>query len=722
MALEITVGPPQLTINWGQTVLASEPDGEIRPETPKGLFFRDTRVISSYAIYANGVGFALLNAGAHLYYASRAYLINQAFDCESGSVRRQTIGLVLGRTVEGGLHEDYDLTNYGRERVVFNLEILVRSDFADLFDVKSGRLVRRGHIVTAWDDALQTLTSSYENGVFRRAVITHVARNTGRCRYANGRLSFEVDLEPGQAWHMCLRHDLLDGDERIEAPRSCLSHAGPDHPGTSLQHWRDTVLKITTSNEEIYRLFHRSVEDMASLRLPVSGTDHLRFMPAAGVPWFVATFGRDSLIAAMQTALVYPDFMRGALDVLGELQATDVDDFRDAEPGKILHEMRHGELARLGKIPHTPYYGTADATPLYLIALHVAWRCTGDRALLERHIATAEACLGWIDAYGDRDGDGFQEYGTRSSAGLENQGWKDAGDAVMHADGRPVAAPKALCELQGYVYDAWLRMAAIFDALERPHDAARLRAKAADLFRRFDSAFWDEDAGFYAYCLDETKTRVMTVASNPGHLLWSGIVPREKAERVVRRLMQPDMWSGWGIRTLSSDHPSYNPFSYQNGSVWPHDNGIIALGFKRYGFHAEAAQIARDISEAASYFRLHQMPELYAGVQRDGASFPVQYTDANVPQAWAAGTIFSLLQAIVGYLPDAANGILYLDPWLPSWLPDLQLKDLRVGSDTFDIHVEGRGSDTTIDVTAGDPTKVRRRPFADGYERCDPAS
>ncbi len=292
---------------------------------------------------------------------------------------------------------------------------------------------------------------------------------------------------------------------------------------------------------------------MAALRLPIAGTDHLQFVPAAGVPWFVALFGRDSLIASLQTALVYPGFARGALDVLGSLQATERDDYRDAEPGKIMHELRLGELAHFKLVPHTPYYGTADATPLYLIVLHVAWRCTGDAELLERHLKTAEACLEWIDNYGDRDGDGFQEYATRSPVGYENQSWKDSGDAVVYPDGSLVKGPKALCELQGYVYDAWIRMAEIFDELGKADRARDLRDKATSLFRRFNEVFWDEASGFYAYALDGEKKKVLTVASNPGHCLWSGIVPPDRAGRVVKRLMEPDMWSGWGIRTLSAD-------------------------------------------------------------------------------------------------------------------------------------------------------------------------
>ncbi len=401
-------------------------------------------------------------------------------------------------------------------------------------------------------------------------------------------------------------------------------------------------------------------------------------------------------------------FARGALDILGSLQAKEVDNYRDAEPGKILHELRYGELAHFKLIPHTPYYGTADATPLYLITLHGAWRATGEMALLEQHLDTAERCLAWIDNYGDLDGDGFQEYQTRSPAGYENMGWKDSGDCIVYPDGSLVKGPKALCELQGYVYDAWLRMAEIFDALGKHSRARELRAKAAVLFKQFNEAFWDEEFGFYALALDGDKKRVLTVASNPGHCLVSGIVPAERARKVVERLMAPDMWSGWGIRTLSALHPAFNPYNYQTGSVWPHDNGIIALGFKRYGFGAEAARIARDISEAGTHFLLNRLPELYTAPQRDGTSFPVQYLGANVPQAWAAGSVFNLMQAMLGIVPDAPNDKLYIDPLLPRWLPDLTVFDLRVGKHQFDIHFWLEGEDTEFKVLRGDPNAVER--------------
>jgi glycogen debranching enzyme len=608
------------------------------------------------------------------------------------------------------MHEDLEVTNSGMRKVDFQREIALRCDFADIFEVKSKNIVRRGHIATTWSQTRQQLRISYRNGDFVRAVIVGPSHGQPKATYSNGRLNFEIALNPGEAWHCCLLYTLEDGERSHRPPRECADQHHEVH-GESLSDWLRAVLKIRCSNEEFYRLYRQALEDMAALRLPIFGTDHKAFLPAAGLPWFIAPFGRDSLIVSLQNLLIYPDFARGSLDILGSLQATAEDDYRDAEPGKIPHEIRYGELAYFKLIPHTPYYGTADATPLYLITLHATWRATGDKTLLERHLATAENCLSWIDHYGDRDGDGFQEYQTRSPVGYENMGWKDSGDSVVYPDGSLVKGPKALCELQGYVYDAWLRMAEIFDELGKPDRAGELRQKAETLFKRFNDAFWDEESGFYAFALDGEKKKVLTVASNPGHCLWSGIVPPERAAKVVNRLIASDMWSGWGIRTLSSLHPSFNPYNYQTGSVWPHDNAMIALGFKRYGFGAEAARIARDISEAGSHFLSNQLPELYTAIERDEDSFPVQYLGANVPQAWAAGSVFTLMHAILGIVPDAPRGKLHVDPLLPQWLPDLTLLDLRVGRHRFDIKFWRDGEETLFEVLKGDPEAVVKSSF-----------
>ncbi len=716
MAFKVQVGPPQIAIHQGLTVLVTDPDGQITFPTERGLYFCDTRILGVWGIQANGIDWDLLNGGAVTHDCARIYLTNRGFDTEDGPVEEKSLSLAISRSIGGGLHEDIDVTNFGLRPVRFNIEISLRADFADIFEIKKGHIVRRGRITTDWSAAEARLVTTYRNRDFLRALSVLAKRSDSEAVYANGRLSFEVRIDPGRTWHTCLLYDLDNGEKEFRAPRDCPDHSDNSEPAEERREWRRRVMKVEVPSEDFQQFYCQAIDDMSALRLPLEGTDHMVFVPAAGLPWFVALFGRDSLIVSLQTLLVYPEFARGALDVLGQWQATARDDYRDAEPGKILHELRVGELAHFKLIPHTPYYGTADATPLYLMTLYAAWRATGDRGLLEQHLKHADGCLDWIDNWGDRDGDGFQEYQTRSPAGYDNMSWKDAGDAVRYPDGTPVKGPKALCELQGYVYAAWLGMAEVFDALDKPERAKALRIKAQQLFERFNEAFWDEESGFYAYLLDGEKRRVLSVASNPGHCLFTGIVPPDRAARVVERLMEPDMNSGWGIRTLSAEHPAFNPYSYQNGSVWPHDNGIIVEGFKRYGFHAEAAQIARSIVDAAGHFQMSQIPELYAGVQRHENGFPVQYLGANVPQAWAAGSAFMLVQALLGIQPDAPCEKMYVDPFLPDWLPEITLRDLRVCHHTLDVRFFRDGEATQFEVTSGDRHVVERRSLVKATE------
>jgi glycogen debranching enzyme len=720
MALEIKIGPPQLAIHQGYSVLVTEPDGQIRGQTDRGLYFCDTRLIAYWKVWASGEPWELLNGATLTHFAARVFLTNSRILTEDGEIPAHTLGLALSRSIGGGMHEDLDLTNHGTRPVRFNLEIAIRADFADIFEVRQGQIIRRGRIATEWTG--QALRTTYRDRDFYRA-LTITPRASGcPALYANGRITFAIEVAPAAAWHSCVMYDLTEDDECIAAPPECIRDIDRSRAGRALTGWRQAVPRLDSSNSAFARLHTQAVDDLAALRLPVVTDDDAQYMPAGGLPWFIAPFGRDSLIVSLQAMLLEPNLARGALDVLGALQARERDDFRDAEPGKILHELRRGELAHFKLVPHTPYYGTADATPLYLILLHATWCRTGDRGLLERHLATAERCLEWIDHCGDRDGDGFQEYATRSPAGYENQGWKDAGDAVLYPDGTLVKGPKALCELQGYVYDAWRRMAEVFDELGQPDRAAGLRQKAAELFRRFNEAFWDEASGFYAYALDGDKRPVLTVVSNPGHCLWSGIVPPERAGRVIERLLQPDMCGGWGIRTLASSHPAFNPYSYQNGSVWPHDNGIIALGCKRYGRADVVARIAREIADAADFFMLRQLPELYAGIQREATNFPVQYMGANVPQAWAAGSVFCLVQALLGLSADARHGKLYVDPALPDWLPDLIVTGLKLGEQNFDLVFRHDGATTVVDVLDGDPAAIVRRRFESGFDQGAPAA
>jgi len=700
MAIEVTVGPPLVTINQGSTFVLAEPDGSITAHTEQGMYSRDTRFVSSYDFFIDGERWTLQNSGAVAYFAFRAYLTNPRILTEDGEIEPGTVGLVFNRSIREGIHEDFDLRNYGMKRVRFSLELSGRTDFADIFEVKEKRVIRKGNITAEWNSAASELISTYQHAGFSRSLSFRVRSNASPAVYANGRISFLIDLPPEASWHACCHFEFIEPGRAWRSSSRCSHEIEQSENIAELNSWKNVTTSISTSNEDIYRLFKQSVEDMAALRLPQAGGSEGMFVPAAGVPWFVTVFGRDSLIVSLQNMIVYPDFSRGALDVLGQLQATEIDTFRDAQPGKILHEMRYGELAELKQIPHTPYYGTADATALYLITLHESWKWLGDDALFRKHEETAKKCLEWIDRYGDLDGDGLQEYQTESPQGYENMAWKDAHDSVVYPDGSQVKGPKALCELQGYTYDAWVRMAEMFDHFGAAEDAVKLRQKAQRLQNQFEERFWCGDTHFYAYALDGDKRQVKTIASNPGHLLWSGIADPEHASAVVRRLLEPDMWSGWGIRTLSQDNPAYNPFSYQNGSVWPHDNGVIAMGFGRYGYPAEAAMIARDISEAASYFAFYRLPELYAGIKREPGSFPVQYLGANVPQAWAAGSVFHLLRAILGLDADAHNHTLYVDPVLPKWLPDITLYNLRVGPSTMTLRFWKEGERNRYEVVA----------------------
>ncbi|PSB30919.1 amylo-alpha-1,6-glucosidase [Chlorogloea sp. CCALA 695] len=712
MPFRVSVGPPVLTINQGNTFMVTQQDGQITAEGELGVFAEDTRFVSYYAIFANGQPWTQLNSSTTSYATSRVYLTNPVIETEDSMIAQGTLELVLNRVADAGIHEDIDITNHGLTAVKFNLEVVLRSDFADIFEVKAHHYIRRGHIETDWNKRDCELSTTYTNSDFQRCFLYRVRNASSPPQIANGRLTFWVELAAKETWHSCGDYVLILGSvdpkgetasDRISLSQMQCYEPAPETEALQ-QQWFDTATQVTTDQEEIYRLYQQSLTDMGALRLYDHDFAPDIWLPAAGVPWFVTIFGRDSLIASLQNMLVRPSFALGTLKKLAQYQATELDDWRDAEPGKILHELRTGELAHFNRIPHTPYYGTADATPLYLILLHETWKWTGDLALLQEYRDTAIRCLDWVDQYGDLDGDGFQEFKTRSSQGIENQGWKDSGDSSVYPDGSLVEAPIALCELQGYVFDAWMRMSEVFTALGESDRAVSLRQKALDLRDRFEQHFWCEDLGYYAYALDANKQPVRTIASNPGHCLWSGIAHPDHAARVIKQLMEPEMWSGWGIRTLSTDHPSFNPHSYHLCSIWAHDNGIIALGCKRYGFSAEAAKIARGISEAGSYFENYRLPEVYAGITQQKGAFPIQYAQANVPQAWAAGSVFHLLQAILGLQADAPNHLLYVDPELPGWLPEITLRQLTIGNATVDLKFwrEDEKTRWASEVKAGD--------------------
>ncbi len=681
MGMEVRVGPSVVTINQSSTFLVTREDGMIEAGGELGLFAQDTRFVSHYELGINRSPWTLLNGGAIAYSTARWYYTSPEVETEAGMLPARAIGMCVEREIGHGVCEEITITNYSLTPVAFQFEIIIRSDFADIFDVRAHKLVDRGIIRSHWDDRRCALLNTYHHDDFHRRFLYRLHDTTSEPRFSNGRILFDVALAPQASWHAQADHvpifgaDVRDPVNDLEQPIGISAHMR-----AMQERWKSVTANCVTDNVHFNHSFDQSIDDMGALRIYDHDYSEDAWIPAAGVPWYVTIFGRDSLIASLQTMMIHHPFALGSLQRLAEHQATTVDDWRDAEPGKIPHEIRFGELAHFHKVPHTPYYGTADATPLYLITLHETYLWTGNAGLLDRYRGVAERCLEWIDRYGDLDGDGFQEYRTRSSLGYHNMAWKDAGNAVVWPDGAQVALPIGTCELQGYVYDAKRRMAEVYTVLGEDARAAQLRAEAEALKRRFNEVFWVEEEGTYGFALGGPEKRlVRTVASNAGHCLWSGIVPPDRADRVIARLLAPDMFSGWGVRTLSDVNPAFNPFDYQLGSVWPHDNAIIAAGMQRYGNTAGLHRVAKAILDAQSGFDRYRLPELFAGLQRDATSFPVQYLGANIPQAWAAGAIFMLLRALLGIVADAPHNRLVVAPTLPDWLPRLDLSNLRVG-------------------------------------------
>ncbi|MEJ7749382.1 MAG: amylo-alpha-1,6-glucosidase, partial [Candidatus Limnocylindrales bacterium] len=461
-------------------------------------------------------------------------------------------------------------------------------------------------------------------------------------------------------------------------------HVSVDDGAAAYHAWE----RGTTSTDSDHELFNlvikRSVSDLRLLVNDGPGPEQ-RYV-AAGVPWFTTLFGRDSLISAFQALAFRPQLAIETLSVLAAYQATAIDDWRDAEPGKILHELRTGEMAAAGELPHTPYYGSVDSTPLWLILLGATFDWTGDVALVDRLWPNALAALDWIDRYGDRDGDGFIEYQRRSAKGLVNQGWKDSSDAIRDRTGRECVAPIALAEVQAYVFDAKVRLARLAHLRGEVDLADRLERDAEALRVRFEEAFWVEDQRYYAMALDGEKQLADAIGSNAGQCLWAGIVAPARAAAVADRLLGPAMFSGWGVRTYAADQPGYNPIGYHTGTVWPHDTSLIAAGLKRYGFHEASNRLVGQVFEAAQRFPDYRLPELFCGFDQSDATDPVPYPVACSPQAWAAGASFLFLQTMLGLRAHAERGELeLLHPDLPPWLGRVRLNDLRVGEASVDL-------------------------------------
>ena len=638
-----------LSIKGGPLFACTRPDGEISPGlvSGEGLYLNDTRYLSELRLLIDGARPVTLSYSAGAGYAAVIDATNPDLRRDGELVAsQQTLQVHRTMLVRERMYLGFEFHNFAGKRLATTVSLRLSADFADMFEVRAAAdRPTRGHALAPKRIKNGTAFAYVgEDGAFHE---TAVAADPPPGRVAfdgqSATLEWRLRLDAGGTAALNVTVEpRANGKRRKETRAMAAQRAAEDQRA-----WRDSCTTIDTDNRVFNRVLDASLRDLHALMTPFGPGGGLRTV-AAGIPWFVALFGRDSILTSYQTLLANPGTARENLLLLEAYQARDDDAWRDAEPGKILHELRCGELARAGHIPHTPYYGTVDATPLFGMLAAAYHRWTNDLETLDRLRPALDRALEWIDVHADRDGDGFIEYERRSPGGLANQGWKDSDDCIVHADGTLAEGPIALVEAQGYVYMAKDRLADVYRALGDDARADELRAQAWRLREAFNEAFWDPVEGTFALALDGRKRQVRSVTSNPAHCLYCGIADDDKAAQVAERLLADDMFSGWGIRTLSTRSPAYNPMSYHNGSVWPHDNAIAVAGLKRYGHAAAALRVATALFDVAGTARDHRLPELYCGFDRGEHAAPVAYPVACVPQAWASAVPFMLLQALLG--------------------------------------------------------------------------
>jgi glycogen debranching enzyme len=677
----------------GNTFVVSDPRGDIEASItdPTGLFSFDTRFLSTWVLTVNGQRLNALSVDDLQYFESRFFLVPG-----TGTVYVDAkLSVIRQRAVGDGFHEELTILNHAEEPIELTVRVDADSDFADLFEVKDA-LKKKGTYSTRIDkDGLHLV---YERETFAR--MTTISASAPAAIDEKG-LTFVVTLEPHGSWTTDL--DVVTaagaGGRFVHPKYRHGERRAQPNMGRSLESWLEEAPRLECDDERLKATYRRSLIDLAALRFSplIAGG---RSLPAAGLPWFMTMFGRDSILTSLQSLPFTPELAATTLQALGDWQGSRVDDFRDEDPGRILHEMRYGEMTAFEERPHSPYYGCADATPLYVVLLDEYERWTGDRSLVRLREHEARAALAWIDDYADLLGNGYVWYQRRNEeTGLENQCWKDSWDSISYGDGRLPAFPRATCELQGYAYDAKIRGARLARAIwNDPAYAERLEREAADLKRRFNRDFWVADEGYFALALDTEGHQVDSLASNNGHLLWSGIVDKSKAKAVVANLLGPRLFSGWGVRTLAEGEARYNPIGYHVGTVWPFDNSFIAWGLRRYGFKDEAATIAEGILDAAEFFD-GRLPEAFGGYERSLTKYPVQYPTACSPQAWSTGAPLLLLRTMLGLEPIGDH--LIIDPALPTSIGRLELLDIPGRWGRMDAFGRGR-------VDVGSPSRGRR--------------
>ena len=690
----------------GRTVLAAAPDGFLYASRDEGLWVYQTRMLSRYRWLINGKQPEFSAGSAVEQHSWLGYYVAPLANCkEAGfpdcSALQQTLELRITRSLGEGMHEDIDLTNHTQISTRVKLELEVDSDFADPKEAEEGKRHQQGVLTRNWratGDAWE-LAFDYraehayehqgEKGVARmHRGLKLCLQNAGSPpQYRQGTISFDIELPPHGAWHACLLWLAQVEDNPLPLEHGCYAlGTGGDHEWERKQEQflRGATNIVTpqqkTLGAEFSRLLERSRRDLIGLRLYDQDQGEHGWTLAAGRPTYVGLFGRDSLAASWESLLLSAEMTRGSLAALARYQGTKVDNWRDEQPGCFPHELHTNPLSVLNYDPHGLYYGGVTGSLYYPTLVAGLWHWTGDKDMVRPFIEPALRGLRWADQFSDFDNDGFYEYMTLSDQGEKNQGWKDSDDAIVYRDGREVQDPLGTCEMQAFAYASKLHFSEVLWWLGETDLAKKLYRESQELRRRFNDAFWMEDEGYIAMGLDVNKRHIDSIGSDPGHCLVSGIVDEALVPRIARRMMQPDLFSGWGIRTLSSDHPAYNPFSYHRGTVWPVENAVFVLAFARYGLHADMHRLARAQVEVATLFQHYRLPEVFAGHARDRLHpFPAMYNKANWPQAWSASAPFTILQALLGIYPYAPLDVLFLDPHLPEWLPEVELQRMRIG-------------------------------------------
>jgi glycogen debranching enzyme len=662
------------------TFAISATSGDIMVGGSHGLFVRDSRMLSRLEVRVNGAMAEPLTA-----IALDPFSASFVSRCQPKAGRADSTVVVFRyRYVGRGMREDIVLRNFGDEPTYCSVELLVKADFADLFAVKEGRTAgTEGEIRTEARES--TLSISYKRGTVNRGIEIHCTPQPGSI--GDDIITFEAIVPQHGEWTACIEvHPVLEGNHIVPRYR-CGQPVERATPVERLARWRAKVPQVESDDDELKRALDRSAEDLGALRIFDPDFPE-RVVVAAGAPWFMTVFGRDSLITSWMALIVDPDLALGVLQTLARFQGSEIDPRSDEQPGRILHEMRFGEAASLSLGGGSIYYGTADATPLFVMLLGELRRWGIAAEAVDSLLPNAERALEWIETYGDADGDGYVECKRATDRGLVNQGWKDSWDAIRYSDGSIAQAPIALCEVQAYVYSAFLARAHF--AHEHGDEATyeRYRAKAADLKTAFNRDFWLEDKGWFAIGLDPDKRPIDSLTSNIGHCLWTGIVDDEKAHLVAKRLVSPEMFSGWGIRTLANSMGGYNPVSYHCGSVWPHDTAIVAAGLARYGFTDAALQIVRALLDAAQTSG-GRLPELFSGLDRSEFSVPVPYPTSCSPQAWAAASPLLCLRIMLRLDPWVPYGKTWISPVLPEGMKRLKVEGIPLAGSRVSVEVDG---------------------------------